>query len=779
MMTAQQPAVVIIARHGPRLDAADPQWHLSTPTPYDPPLTYGGWNQCKALGVRIASLLHAREQEAEPIATSITTSGVTVHDFGGQHSSGSGERKRKRKHKIVIHSSPFLRCLQTSIAIATGMAQFQPLADLGGRPGTSMSSRSRTPNSLRSASPRLRAADGTGSPLLSPIPEPKHDFAHAIARKALGEPKRYQKARLRVDAFLGEWLNPGYFEHITPPPPSAMMVAAAKAELMQNEPVEIFTPTFSSKSSHVSLWAGSSQKAGSKDSALEDWTEVEDSLPQPSPRSRANSATSAASNESNSSRKFPFAASHHHHGHHPFFPSTLPKGEQTSYVPPTPQYAVSSSDVIPRGYVAHARNACVNVDYQWDSSRPPQDWGDGGEFGEEWSAMHKRYRRGLNHLIHWYSSHNADDRAEDSLGIEQVERHEDEEMEELVLILVTHGAGSNALIGALTGQPVLLDVGMASLTMAVRRDEAPRITTYASSTAPSVEGTPAISPGSSPWIDHARRGSLDLGLNSVYEMRLVSSSEHLRPGADPTRLPTTARPTSVSAAGQAMPYRQRFTDPDTTRNHLPASFGSVRRPSLANAAAPRGRTNTAPVGPPRAAQGTGADVAAPTTFTTGLWTPPLKPSNPQMSRPEPVPDLDSLTNTSGRVSPGHDLVLDFSNSPPDSRPASSGKDGAPTSQKSSTKESTQPPKHSAMAAALSGNLDGAADDLPPSARGRDGSISDIAHLSQKPPQVLSRGLSQKGLWGSKPRGDAPVRRWGQEPKRRWTVNDDDGAKPVK
>lgn len=25
-----------------RLDAADQSWHLSTPAPYDPPLTYGG-----------------------------------------------------------------------------------------------------------------------------------------------------------------------------------------------------------------------------------------------------------------------------------------------------------------------------------------------------------------------------------------------------------------------------------------------------------------------------------------------------------------------------------------------------------------------------------------------------------------------------------------------------------------------------------------------------------------------------------------------------------------
>ena len=73
--------------------------------------------------------------------------------------------------------------------------------------------------------------------------------------------------------------------------------------------------------------------------------------------------------------------------------------------------------------------------------------------------------QGFNKAIEWYSQHDADDRGEDALGIEQAERpriyhgHEDED-EDLVVIMVTHGAGSNALIGALTNQPVLLDVGI-------------------------------------------------------------------------------------------------------------------------------------------------------------------------------------------------------------------------------------------------------------------------------------------------------------------------------
>ena len=50
-------------RHGARLDAADTQWHLTSPTPYDPPLTYGGWRQSQALGAKIASIIQSREGE--------------------------------------------------------------------------------------------------------------------------------------------------------------------------------------------------------------------------------------------------------------------------------------------------------------------------------------------------------------------------------------------------------------------------------------------------------------------------------------------------------------------------------------------------------------------------------------------------------------------------------------------------------------------------------------------------------------------------------------------
>lgn len=800
---AQQPAVVIIARHGPRLDAADQSWHLSTPTPYDPPLTYGGWNQSRALGVRIASLLHAREQSANDAASEPSKSdGVTAFDFAQQDGDsrvkdGGSSRKRKRKHKVVMHTSPFLRCVQTSVAIAAGMAQFQAPPEPGSRPSTS--SKSRTPSSMHSASPRLRGLEGLGSPTLAPIAEPKHDLAHAIARRVMSEHKRHRKSKLRVDAFLGEWLNPQYFDQITPPPPSAMMVATAKAELMQNETVDIFTPTISSKASNSSLWGGSGPRVPSRESTLDDWSDVQDALP-PSPRrDRAGSVSSIGSNDSGSGRRSPFRPGHVLQP----FTSTVPKPETSVYVAPTPHYAVSSSDVIPRGYVSHARQACVNVDYQWDSSRPPQDWGDGGEYGEEWSAMHKRFRRGLNHLVDWYSQHDADDRAEDSLSLDQAEKHVDEEEEDLVLILVTHGAGSNALIGALTGQPVLLDVGMASLTMAVRRDDAPHIPLSAANGIGSTDGAAANG--------HGRRWSLDMGLPSLYEMKLISSSEHLRPGADPTKAssatsagasnPRSGFSGTSSSSSSRSPFvepRWNLNEPIRSRSSTSSALGSVRRPPTLTAnshhsglplAPPEpgslARSNTTPAGVPQVSH----DGPTGLPLSPGLWTPPAS-RTPLLQAQEKVQEerariFSSLSDASGgRVSPGSEMVLDFSNSPPDSRPGSSGGLATKAGSIDASSDPASIPAPMAMAMALNGGrgLDGAADDeVPelhslPSRQGQDhqGSISDLASVGPKPPQDLGRTLSQKGLWGTKPGGDKVARKGRGEPKRRWTVDKRDG-----
>jgi broad specificity phosphatase PhoE len=809
-------------RHGARLDAADPNWHLTTPTPYDPPLTYGGWTQCRALGVRIASLLQAREQSLND----------TPNGSDPNHQNGNGKKKRKRKtHKVVIHSSPFLRCIQTSVAISAGMSQYHPTVTTGSAP----ISRSRTPNNMHSASPRLRAM----SPSLAPISEPKQDFAHEIARKMLADQQQQQhlpnpKSKLRVDAFLGEWMNPQYYEHITPPPPSALMVATAKGELMQNEHIDVYTPTISSKSSTSNLWGGGGNKGAGTHGTADDWSHVRDALPAPTARrDRASSVNSGASSDTGSGRRSPFKPGHGMQSQS----STMPKYETTAYIPPTPSYAVSTSDHIPRGYVAHARNATVNVDYQWDSSRSPQSWGDGGLYGEEWTSMHRRFRRGLNDMIHWYSQHDPDDRNEDSLGIDQAEHKDDEaeeeEEEDLVVVLITHGAGSNALIGAITEQPVLLDVGMASLTMAVKREDAPTLDATSQYVSSPTEGGAEQSESATNGNKYQRRGSFGTGLSAMYEMKIIASTEHLRPGSDPSRASKSTFPTrsglSNGNSGSRTPDNTSIMAPwnhqeDRERNKTQSSaLGSIRRPGHANSAAPAfpnihglQRRATQPISEiDHESAPTVSGASTPASVGGGLWTPPagrtplLDAQRVAEDKKPKFPSLDG--NHHSATTPGDDMVLDFSDSPPDSRPGSSGGmknksqpqlpilnldsainppsisitkdfDGADSRRSSHTTLRPFSPKEEEDASAGAPlvpvpSAESERDVVPelPSKQSNGGyhpGDADAAVASI--PESLSRKLSQKGLWGTKPSGDQIKRSRPSEPKRRWTVSDQDG-----
>lgn len=695
---------------------------------------------------------------------------------------------------------------------------------------------------MHSASPRLRALDGVGaSPSLAPIAEPKLDFAHAIARKALSEHHLPNpKSKLRVDAFLGEWMNPQYYEQITPPPPSALMVATAKAELMQNEQIDVYTPTISSKSSTSNLWGGTQGTKVTQD-GLDDWSHVRDALPAPSARrDRATSVNSGESSDTGSGRRSPFRPGHVMHSQS----STLPKFDTTAYVPPTPSYAVSASDHIPRGYVTHARNATVNADYQWDSSRYPQNWGDGGEYGEEWSAMHKRFRKGLNHMIHWYSENGPDERNEDSLGFEQADHQAedaDEEVEEhLVVVMVTHGAGSNALIGAITEQPVLLDVGMASLTMAVRREDAPPSTPLPDVVDSPNQATPAQSPiCTSPVNEESHgsqhRSSSGTGLSAVYEMKIVASTEHLRPGSDPAktvpsaftvrsglandppaRIPRRGDATQSGSSTPVMAPWNMHEDRDRHRNQSSA-LGSMRRPGAANVAAP---VNLGPgdgirrrATQPALEQDslpTLSGASTPNSAGAGLWTPPAGRTpilDAQREKEEKKTWFSSLKDSrNGGAVPGDNMVLDFSNSPPDSRPGSSGGpksrpdsqlpvlalDGAvdhPSIEESNRGPSSGIRRESQAVSAdetgqKEGNGEAAGAPLAPipSAESERDAVPELPskqnneplRASDSIPDSLSRKLSQKGLWGSRPSGDEVKRSWAGKAKRRWTVSDQDG-----
>ncbi|KAI1775520.1 hypothetical protein F4818DRAFT_52102 [Hypoxylon cercidicola] len=441
------PAYIFIVRHGKRLDAADKQWHLSSPSPYDPPLTYGGWLQSRTVGARIASILQQKEAEEEAFVTSQGPDAAPV--------------SQKKHYKVVIHSSPFLRCVQTSIAIASGLALNPPLS-----------------NSVeRSPSPRIAQEPASSStparlrPTVSTQINPPHEPSSS-----------FEKSILRLDPFLGEWLSPDYFEHITPPPRSGLMLVTAKAELLRRENYNDY-PHFhtrhvpNGRAPHGSpqLWNAGHSRGSPLATSMTPESEAPSGLDSVSslksdlPRLRSESV---GTHDPRAAYKL-----------NPPNPTWTP-----GYVSPIPSYALSTSEPIPRGYVAHARDACVDVDYQWDSSRDNLGWGDGGVLPEEWAAMHQRFRKGLRRLIEWYSttenpgemvtktasSPKSPKSRRESVDDSQSELpvvHDSDVQVENVVVLVSHGAGCNALIGAITQQPVLLDIGMSSITMAQRKPE--------------------------------------------------------------------------------------------------------------------------------------------------------------------------------------------------------------------------------------------------------------------------------------------------------------------
>ncbi|PGH36388.1 hypothetical protein GX50_00723 [[Emmonsia] crescens] len=558
------PAVIIIARHGARLDAVDKQWHLTSPTPYDPPLTYGGWNQARALGIRIGNLLRAREGPITPQSfhshgnNSVEEDKAAAVEANGGEGSQSSAPRQARKQRIIIHTSPFLRCVQTAIGVSAGMKLSK--GSLLNRSQSSPHKHHR----LHSGSPVTRGSD---SHQLSAIPEPSNGLS--LSRLTL-EPSDAPapKYKLRLDAFLGEWLSPDYFEHISPPPGSVMMIAGAKAELLRRgEPIEAGLETGGkSMFGHFPggwsnpFTSGTPKHHGDDDGNgnENDGGAFKNTKPKGYALAHRNRSGSFDTGANGSSKPTGAGISK--------IPTDLPVG-YSGYVPPMPTYAISPSDPIPTGYVSHARDACIDVDYQWDSMREPQNWGSGGEYGEEWSSMHRRFGNGLQHMIDWYRSNGLE-----TSGTSKTTTEEEDDATETILILISHGAGCNALIGALTGQPVLLDVGMASLTMAVRKADAAE----------------SLGQGTAAGTTSCRKeDSASKELADEYEMKLVSSTEHLRTGNNSSHTPQTSLPKTFPTPISSYRHRSGPTSGSTSsQESFNIGDSMARRPSSSRISGP-------------------------------------------------------------------------------------------------------------------------------------------------------------------------------------------------
>lgn len=146
----------LVVRHALRQDSVDPNWPELSPTPYDPPLAEQGYGQAGSTGDVVGELLVNMEAN------------VSGETEGGDNLEGNDclESQSQNQQHIYIHCSPFLRCVQTAATIAKSIVKKR------------LSSSSTS--SLRRTS----------------------SF----------------KVTIRIDAFLGEWLTPDYYNSIMPPP---------------------------------------------------------------------------------------------------------------------------------------------------------------------------------------------------------------------------------------------------------------------------------------------------------------------------------------------------------------------------------------------------------------------------------------------------------------------------------------------------------------------------------------------------------------------------------
>lgn len=441
-------------------------------------------------------------------------------------SNGSQSKYKQRKHKIIIHTSPFLRCVQSSIAVSAGMAQYHGNLDR-------FHFKDQDPMAKPS---RLYTGPSRAQTLDAKIFDERisHESASLSSddwdeTSSQDEPEipvlNYQKPILRVDACLGEWLSPDYYEFITAPPPSNMMVAGAKADLLRSaDPLR--GAKIVEHNGEVTVFPGADaaeNRGGGEGERKTSFSmdAMARTLPGHEPSSPSYHTSHPTENGSVATN-----------------PQPIIMAKSTGYVAPTPTYALLQSAPIPNGYVAHARDMCLDIDFQWDSMREPQQWGDGGSYGEEWSSMHRRFRYGLSNMISWYKDKCAEFDPQDAKDAGN-DLKGDEDDADVVLIIITHGAGSNALIGALTNQPVLLDVGMASLTMAVRR--------------PQSATSPVDHPRSTSTAGSRRRRSsaVDLGMSQEYKMKVVASTEHLKAGGGPLSVPHLSSPRLMPSIPEA------------------------------------------------------------------------------------------------------------------------------------------------------------------------------------------------------------------------------------
>lgn len=583
------------SRHGTRLDQADKNWRATAEHPYDSPLSYGGWIQCQTLGARIDKELQVLNSQTTP-------------DDLEREENGLECQRPKKKRKVIIHTSPYKRCIQTSIAISAGLKYPQP--DKVQRSMLTPLQRVSLSKSVQSEIPRTS---------MPPNAEP---------------PAENERVELKVDPYLSEWLSPGYFEDSKVPPPTKVILERAKDTLqrplqeIRGADLSAFLPVPESPNAEdVEKENMFSKSLVGEKGGLRGMAAAGHSLPH-------RSQTMSLGRDLNSGTQ-----------------QSVQKGRQrartTTYSPPVPQYSLAPQDPIPAGFVAHARDACVDPKLEWDSEA--LGWGDAGTYPEEWSTMHVRFRLGLQKTLAYYQHYKAIDSSDGD--------SDDCDEEDIVLILVTHQAGANALIRLMTGAPALHDVGVASLTLAVRRPVLRR--------RPSLTGTNHSPLGyDRESRQNTRRGSLSLGLADDFEMRIIASTEHLRYGSNPLGLNSPRLGRSPAISGRKMvgaDSLEGFSIGD------PLSWRPNTSNGVSRSSSQRGRT---------------MDTISRPAINTGLWG---SPAFSAASKDESIEDLLPMSPKSRPTTP-----VESEKSVPDSKVNSPSRSRSSTMQTSGLWGSNNP-----------------------------------------------------------------------------------------
>lgn len=98
----------------------------------------------------------------------------------------------------------------------------------------------------------------------------------------------------------------------------------------------------------------------------------------------------------------------------------------------------------------------VTIDYTWNSA----SMGSSGEYGESWTNMHARITAGLESLLNYYNTDSQ--HIQKHRHIQKPQHAQQQQPSPTTLMVVSHGAACNPLLGTLLHVPILSVIGLAS-----------------------------------------------------------------------------------------------------------------------------------------------------------------------------------------------------------------------------------------------------------------------------------------------------------------------------